>query len=93
MGRPGSVGRRHQLLLDDSDESVAAPDHRLDVARLVRVIVERPANLADRRIDAIRRLDMPAFPPYLLGDLLPGDDAVPLFESGAAECPRGCSRS
>jgi len=48
-------GRRNNL--HRGDEPVAAPRQRLDVARFIRRVAQRPAQRLDGRVDAVLELD------------------------------------
>jgi hypothetical protein len=59
-------------MLQDSDESVSPPRLRLNVARILRGITQRPPEFIHRRIEAVLEIDE-SRPPDLLAQLLTAD--------------------
>ena len=60
-----------------SNELISTTDEGLDIVRLVGIVVDRPADFSDRRVNALFGLDVLVFPPDPFGDFLAGHDAVP----------------
>src|ERR1700731_1650278 len=63
------------------DEPVSPPRDGLDEARLLRIILQHMANLADGRVDAVVSIEEYIRTPDPLDDLVPGDQlASPLYQ-------------
>src|SRR5580698_10038456 len=62
------------------DEAIAPSDHSLQVLRLVNIVCQGSANLADGGINSLFDVDEDVFAPQFVGDLLAGDQLPPLFD-------------
>jgi hypothetical protein len=83
-------GRRTDLLYG-SDKPVSPTGQRLDETRLLRVILEYLANLADGGIDAVVGVEEDIFAPDLFDNLVPADE-LPALRDQQEKKPMGmCS--
>ena len=74
-----SRGRHAVLGLDRDQEAVAAARESLDVARLFRVVRERDANLVDREIDAMFKIDEGGIGPEMEPNFFARNDRAGAF--------------
>ena len=74
--------------IEASDEAVAAARHRLDEARLERVVAERHAQPPDGGVDAVLEVDGRAVGPQPALDVLPCDHAAGVLHEQGQDLER-----